>query len=100
MDDRRQPRKAYVIRSSKTELYYMGLQNSKHDVLCKFGFGVVWEMQGVGNVNLFIKEFKLRLIDCFKLQDWHSALGSHDFYNVYSNFNQSLILSIFELLTT
>ena len=39
-------------------------------------------MQGVGNVNLFIKEFKLRLIDCFK-QDWHAALGSHDFYNVY-----------------
>ena len=49
-------------------------------------------MQGVGNVNLFIKEFKLRLLDCFK-QDWHADLGSHDFYNVYSNFNQSLVLS-------
>ena len=49
-------------------------------------------MLGVGNVNLFIKEFKLRLIDCFK-QDWHAALGSHGFYNVYSNFNQSLVLS-------
>ena len=23
------------------------------NVLYKFGFGVVWEMQGVGNVNLF-----------------------------------------------
>ena len=62
------------------------------NVLYKSGFGVVWEMQGVGNVNLFIKEFKLRLIDCFK-QDWHAALGSHDFYNVYSNFIQSLVLS-------
>ena len=62
------------------------------NVLYEFGFGVVWEMQGVGNVNLFIKEFKLRLIDCFK-QDWHAALGSHDFHNVYSNFNQSLVVS-------
>ena len=53
---------------------------------------VVWKMQGAGNVNLFIKEFKLRLIDCFK-QDRHAALGSHYFYNVYSNFNQSLVLS-------
>ena len=35
------------------------------NVLYKSGFGVVLEMQGVGNVNLFIKEFKLRLIDCF-----------------------------------
>ena len=49
-------------------------------------------MQGVGNVNLFIKEFNLRLIDCFK-QNWHAALGSHDFYNVYFNFNQSLVFS-------
>ena len=56
-------------------------------------------MQGAGNVNLFIKEIKLRLIDCFK-KDWHAALGSHDFCNVYSNFNQSLVFSIFELLTT
>ena len=62
------------------------------NVLYKFGFGVVWEIQGVDKVNLFIKEFKLRLIDCFK-QDWHAALGSHDFYNVYSNFDQSLVLS-------
>ena len=44
-------------------------------------------MQGVGNVNLFIKEFKLRLIGCFK-QDWHAALDSHDFNNGYSNFSQ------------
>ena len=71
------------------------------NVLYKSGFGVVLEMQGVGNVNLFIKEFKLRLIDCFK-QDWHAALGSHDFYNAYSYFNQSVSqsVSIFELLTT
>ena len=53
------------------------------NVLYKSGFGVVWEMQGVGNVNLF----KLRLIDCFK-QDWHAALDSHDFNNGYSNFSQ------------
>ena len=53
---------------------------------------MVWETQGAGNVNLFIKEFKLKLIDCFK-QDWHAVLGSNDFYNVYSNFNQSLALS-------
>ena len=90
MDDRRYPRKAYVIKSSKTEQYYMGLQSSK----C---FIQIWLWCGlgnasVGNVNLFIKEFKLRLIDCFK-QDWHAAVGSHDFYNVYSNFNQSLVLS-------
>ena len=47
-------------------------------------------MQGVGDVKSFIKEFKQRLIDCFK-QDWHSALESHNFDNVYSHFNHSLV---------
>ena len=55
-------------------------------------WGVVWEMQGVGGVKSLIKECKQRLIDCLR-QDWHSALESHDFYNVYSNFNHSLVHS-------
>ena len=51
------------------------------------GEGGGWGREGGGgNVNLFIKEFKLRLVDCFK-QDWHAALDSSDFYNVYFNFN-------------
>ena len=99
MDDRRYHRKAYNMLLNLQRQSYTTWACKVRNVLFKFGFGVVWEMQGVGNVNLFIKEFKLRLIDCFK-QDWHAALGSHDFYNVYSNFNQSLVLSIFEVLTT
>ena len=54
-------------------------------------------MQGVGDVKLFIKEFKQRLIDCFK-QDWHSALESHDFHHVYSNFNHSVCSPYLSLL--
>ena len=57
-------------------------------------------MHGVGNVNLFIKEFKLRLIDRFK-QDWHPALGSHDFYTyTLISTNRSYSDSTFVLLTT
>ena len=92
MDDRRYPRKAYNMLLNLQRQNYTTWACKVRNVLYKFGFGVVWEMQGVGNVNMFIKEFKLRLIDCFK-QDWHAALGSHHFYNVYSNFNQSLALS-------
>ena len=92
MDDRRYPRKAYNMLLNRPRQNYTASACQVRNVLCKSGFGVVWEMQGVGNVNLFIKEFKLRLIDWFK-QHWHAALGSHDFYNIYSNFNQSLALS-------
>ena len=36
-----------------------GIQKVSH----KFGFGVVWEMQGIEDVKLFIKKFKQRLIN-------------------------------------
>ena len=49
-------------------------------------------MQGVGDVKSFVKEFKQSLIDYLK-QDWRSALESHYFFNVYSNFNHSLVRS-------
>ena len=65
---------------------------SIRNVSYKFGFGVVWEMQGVEDVKSFIKEIERRLVDCFK-RDWLSALESHDFCNVYSNFNHSLVRS-------
>ena len=92
MDDRRYPRKAYNMLLNLQRGNYATWACKVRNVSYKFGFGVVWEMQGVGNVKLFIKEFMLRLLDCFK-QYWLAALGSHDFYNVYSNFNQSLVLS-------
>ena len=47
-------------------------------------------MQGFGNVNSFIREFKLSFVGCFK-QNQHAALDSNDFYNVYSDFSQSLV---------
>ena len=89
-------RKAYMLLNLQKQNYTTWACKVRN-VLYKSGFGVVWEMQGVGNVNLFIKEFRSRLIDCFK-QDWHAALGSHDFYNVYSNFSQLIIMYIYHAL--
>ena len=55
-----------------------------------YGFGFVWESQGVGNARLFIKVFKQRLIDCFA-QNWHSAIASRDMYTVYSSIKNNLV---------
>ena len=40
--------------------------------LYRYGFGFVWENQGVCDVSNFIREFRQRLVDCF-LQEWHSG---------------------------
>ena len=44
-------------------------------------------MQGVGNINVFITEFKIKFVDSFQTNLLH---GSHDLYHINSNFDQSL----------
>jgi hypothetical protein len=53
--------------------------------LYRYGFGHVWENQGVENVRGFSNAFKQRLIDCFQ-QDWHNDLTTKDRYAFYSSF--------------
>ena len=51
--------------------------------LYRYGFGFVWENQGVCDVSNFIREFRQRLVDCF-LQEWHSGMVSRDRLAFYS----------------
>ena len=44
----------------------------KH-LLCVNGYRYVWEQQTVGNKNVFIIQFKQRLIDQY-FQDWHNTI--------------------------
>jgi len=56
----------------------------KH-ILLSYGFGIVWFNQGVENVSVFLKEFRLRLLDC-ELQDWASRIAEMpklEYYNLY-----------------
>ena len=60
--------------------------------LYKYGFGHVWENQGVENVSHFLRAFKQRLIDCF-LQGWNNRnnatiIMSSDRHVFYSSFKQ------------
>ena len=67
------------------------------NVLYMYGFGYVWEAQGVGDVNSFIACFRKRLIDCAS-QNWHASIASHDFYKTYSNFKQEASLTSYLVL--
>lgn len=92
LDTGRYPKKAYNMLLALQRQNYTTWACKVRNVLYRFGFGIVWETQGVGNVKLFLLEFKQRLIDCFT-QDWNSALTTHDFYYVYSSFKRELSCS-------
>ena len=89
MEEHRYPKKAYNMLLSLQNQNYVTWACRVRNVLFKYGFGTVWEAQGVGNIKLFLLEFKQRLTDAFR-QDWHAALEAHDFFQVYSSFNQTV----------
>ena len=60
----------------------------KH-VLESNGFGIVWLFKGVGNDMLFLRDFKFRLIDCYK-QSWHANISNSDNFSTFYSF-KSLI---------
>ena len=57
----------------------------------KFGFGLVWENQGVQNPKAFIKIFMQRLIDCHS-QNWHEHVSSSTRFSIYRMFKTSISL--------
>ena len=65
--------------------------------LYSYGFGHVWENQGVTCVKGFLIEFKQRLIDCFH-QDWNSNVSGERF-SFYTSFKSvpGLPQAVFEI---
>ena len=68
-----------LLESSYKMLYNLcnaGRQNwasDIRDILYKFGFGYVWEMQGVDDKPKFLREFKKCVRDC-EFQNWNESM--------------------------
>ena len=92
MDSKRYPRKAYNMLLFLQKQNYVTWACSVRNVLYRFGFGFVWEAQGVGHTRQFVSEFKRRLIDCF-CQGWNSSMASHEYFNIFSTYKSSIMLS-------
>ena len=92
MTDARLPHKAYKM------LLYMHNQNRKtwassiSYLLYRHGFDEVWENQGVGDENMFMRVFKDRLVNVYK-QSWQGEMNNKERYSFYRTFKAELILS-------
>ena len=79
MQEDRIPLKSYKM------LYNMHCNNKNNwassvcFTLYRYGYGHVWENQGVCDIKAFLCEFKQRLIDCY-LQGWNSDINFKDRY--------------------
>ena len=93
MESYRLPRKSYdmllLLHTSGKTCWASQVRK----ILYSFGFGFVWENQGVQNQNDFVKVFKQRLIDCHA-HNWHEHvyIYTSDRFNVYRQFKMSINL--------
>ena len=85
MDNIRIPCKAYNM------LYNLDIRGKDNWVskvrkcLFEYGFGHVWECQGVGNVNGFICVFRKRIIDG-TWEKWRNHVQTSERFNIYRTF--------------
>ena len=98
MSSERLPYKAYIMlrmldeRGKKTWVTYV------RECLSKYGFACVWLSQGVGDVNVFMKCFKERLIDC-RWQEWSDHINTSERYSFYCQLKPSFSSTVEPYLT-
>ena len=85
MEEDRLPSKAYKMLLKLDERGKVNWVSSIRKVLCTNGFAFVWENQGVGHADSFLKVFKQRLIDC-RWQHWNSHIDSSERFSFYRRF--------------
>ena len=59
------------------------------NLLFCYGFGHIWISQDIGNINMLILEFKIRLKDSLQ-HDWHNALSNSSKTHYYMHFKSLL----------
>ena len=63
--------------------------SSVRALLYKYGFGIVWMEQCVGDKESFLNEFVRRLNDCHE-QDWHRDINNSSKLSIYCTFKSLL----------
>ena len=85
MDEHRLPLRAYKMLLNLDQRGKTNWVTNVRKTLCVNGFSYVWENQGVGCLNDFIREFRQRLID-MRWQIWDDHVNTSDRFSLYRQF--------------
>ena len=89
MQESRYPKQCYERLKSFDDIGRITWATKVKELLFKHGFGFVWISQTVGNMDIFIKQFRQRLIDCAN-QNWHDSVNSSSRCDFYKEFKSLL----------
>ena len=85
MSQDRMPNQSYYMLYAKDQSGRFNWVTNVRNILNQTGFGIVWLQQSVGSLSMFLKVFKLRLVDMYK-QEWFGAIHASGRHAEYSRF--------------
>ena len=83
VDEHRLPLRAYKMLLNLDQRGKTNWVTNVRKTLCVNGFSYVWDNQGVGCLNAFIREFRQRLID-MRWQAWDDHVNTSDRISLYN----------------
>jgi hypothetical protein len=89
MPDSRYPKACYKMLYVLSETGRTTWATSIKIILMKYGFGIVWFQQGVGDEHAFLLHLKARLKDCLS-QEWLQNIHDSPKLSVYSTYKDTL----------
>ena len=89
MHDNRYPKSCYKMLKALDEAGRENWVSKVRVLLYTYGFGYTWVAQDVGDIGLFISQFKIRLRDCMT-QKWHSDITDSSRCDTYKEFKSLL----------
>jgi hypothetical protein len=89
MDNDRLPKVTYIMLKKLDECGKNTWVTHIKNLLFKYGFGIVYISQDIGNIDLFIINFKQRITDCC-YQEWCESLNNSSKLSSYCSFKSLL----------
>ena len=89
MNDDRYPKSCYKMLKALDDVGRKKWASNIRILLFTYGFGYIWIAQDVGDIAMFISQFKLRLTDCMT-QKWHSDINDSSRCDTYKEFKTHL----------
>ena len=89
MNDDRYPKSCYKMLKALDDVGRKNWASSIRILLFTYGFGYIWIAQDVGDIAMFISQFKLRLTDSMT-QKWHSDINDSSRCDTYKEFKTHL----------
>ena len=89
MPDNKYPKQCFKMLKTLDDVGMHTWASKVKQLLFRYGFGIAWITQDIGQPDVFLLQFKQTLVDCMS-QNWHSSIDNSPRCDSYRQFKTLL----------